>query len=65
LLGYEPNRIDLLTGLTGVVFDEAYPRRVSATIDGLVVPIIDRMSLAANKRAFGPIDLADAEELEK
>jgi hypothetical protein len=64
-LGYEPNRIDLLTGLTGVVFDEAYPRRVSATIDGLVVPIIDRMSLAANKRAFGPIDLADAEELEK
>ena len=33
-LGYEPNRVDLLTGLTGVVFETAYPRRVSTTIDG-------------------------------
>lgn len=65
-LGYEPNRIDLLTGLTGVRFEEAYPKRVTAAIDGLQVPIIDRVSLATNKRAFGrPMDLADAEELEK
>jgi hypothetical protein len=65
-LGYEPNRIDFLTGLTGVRFNEAYAKRVSATIDGMELPIIDRHSLAANKRAFGrPIDLADAEELEK
>ena len=65
-LGYEPNRIGLLTGLTGVVFEDAYPKRITATIDGIALPIIDRMSLAANKRAFGrPLDLADAEELEK
>lgn len=65
-LGYEPNRIDLLTGLTGVRFEDAYPKRVTATLDDLVLPIIDRHSLAANKRAFGrPLDLADAEELEK
>lgn len=65
-LGYEPNRIDLLTGLTGVRFEDAYPKRVTATIDGVVLPVIDRNSLAANKRAFGrPLDLADAEELEK
>lgn len=65
-LGYEPNRLDLLTGLTGARFEEAYPKHVSAVIDGLQVPIIDRVSLAANKRAFGrPVDLADAEELEK
>ena len=65
-LGYEPNRVDLLTGLTGVRFEEAYPKRVVAEIGGLSVPIIDRGSLAVNKRAFGrPLDIADAEELEK
>jgi hypothetical protein len=65
-LGYEPNRIDLLTGLTGVQFDEAYPNRIAATIDGLHVPIIDRASLIANKRAFGrPQDLVDAEDLDR
>lgn len=65
-LGYEPNRIDLLTGLTGVRFEEAYPKRITANVDGVALPVIDRQSLAANKRAFGrPLDLADAEELEK
>lgn len=65
-LGYEPNRIDLLTGLTGVAFADAYPKRVSATLDGISVPVIDRQSLVANKRAFGRAqDIADAEALEK
>lgn len=65
-LGYEPNRIDFLTGLTGVRFDDAFPKRISRTIDGITVPIIDRESLIANKRAFGRSqDLTDAEELEK
>ncbi len=65
-LGYEPNRIDLLTGLTGVRFDDAYPRRLEVEIEGVRVPIIDRHSLAVNKRAFGrPQDLADAEALER
>ena len=65
-LGYEPNRVDILTGLTGVKFEDAYPKRVTGSVDGLELPIIDRVSLAANKRAFGrPQDLADAEELER
>ena len=65
-LGYEPNRIDFLTGLTGVTFADAFPKRVSATLDGINVPVIDRASLATNKRAFGrPQDLVDAEGLEK
>jgi predicted nucleotidyltransferase len=64
-LGYEPNRIDLLTGLTGVKFDDAYPKRVKGTIDGLELPIIDRESLIANKRAFGRSqDLTDVKDLE-
>lgn len=33
-LGYEPNRIDLLTGLSGVQFDDVYPKRVLTMIDG-------------------------------
>lgn len=65
-LGYEPNRVDLLTGLSGVRFDDVYPKRVFATIDGIQVPIIDRASLVANKRALGRAqDLADAEELDR
>ena len=31
-LGYEPNRVDLLTGLTGVRFEDAYPRRITGTV---------------------------------
>jgi hypothetical protein len=65
-LGYEPNRVDLLTGLTGVNFEDAYPRRVTATVGDLELPVIDRLSLAANKRAFGRAqDIADAEDLER
>jgi hypothetical protein len=65
-LGYEPNRVDLLTGLSGVRFEEVYPKRVFAAIDGIEVPIIDRASLIANKRALGRAqDLADAEVLER
>jgi hypothetical protein len=65
-LGYEPNRIDILTGLTGARFEDAYPQRVTATVGELHVPIIDRVSLIANKRALGrPQDLVDAEDLER
>lgn len=64
-LGYEPNRVDFLTRLTGVDFAEAYPMRVSTKISDLEVPVIDRGSLVANKRALGrPHDLDDAEGLE-
>lgn len=65
-LGYEPNRIDILTGLTGVRFEDAYPLRVATTVGGLEIQIIDRSSLIANKRALGrPQDLVDAEDLER
>lgn len=64
-LGYEPNRIDFLTGLRGAVFAEAYPRRTTISIEGLQVPIIDRDTLLANKRALGrPHDLDDAKGIE-
>jgi hypothetical protein len=64
-LGYEPNRVDFLTKLTGVEFADAYPDRTSITIGNINVDVIDRASLLANKRALGrPHDLDDANGLE-
>lgn len=64
-LGYEPNRIDLLTSLTGVEFADAYPKRVTVRIDDVAIPVIDRDSLIANKRALGrPHDLDDVKGIE-
>ena len=59
-LGRVPNRIDLLTSLTGVTIDEAFDAKVSAIIDGLPVFVLGRDALIRNKQAVGrPQDLAD------
>ncbi|MBZ9750981.1 hypothetical protein K7W42_08910 [Deinococcus sp. HMF7604] len=63
-LGYEPNRIDLLTSLDGVTFSEAYPRRMMLSLAGYPAPVLDVETLKTNKRATGRLrDLADIEEL--
>ncbi len=60
-IGIVPGRIDLLTGVTGVTFEEAWPSRIRVTLEGLVVPIIGFDELLRNKEATGrPQDLADA-----
>ena len=65
-LGQPPNRIDILTSLTGVDFDEVWDGRVRATIAGVDVSFIDKKSLIKNKRAVGrPQDLADVAALEQ
>lgn len=64
-LGRVPYRIDILTGITGVTFEEAFASRISAKLDGLPVWIIARDPLLKNKRATGRLkDAADVEELE-
>lgn len=63
-LGHAPKRIDLLTSIDGVTFDECWPDHVVLDIGGLKVPFIDVDHLVANKRASGRLqDLADAEAL--
>jgi acetolactate synthase regulatory subunit len=63
-LGVPPNRIDLLTSITGVAFDEAWASREKADLGGVRVNIIDRQSLIKNKRATGRSqDLADLRSL--
>ena len=57
-------RIDLVTKITGVSFEEAWSGRVAATLDGLPVPILGRDALLKNKRATGRAkDQADVEAL--
>ena len=64
-LGYPPNRIDLLMGLTGVDFDSCHRSRIEEEIDGVILPFIDLENLKRNKKATGRLqDLADLENLE-
>jgi hypothetical protein len=63
-LGVAPNRIDLLTFLSGVSFQDAWATREQAEIDGLSVPMISKEMLKRNKAASGRSqDLADLEHL--
>jgi predicted nucleotidyltransferase len=50
-LGVAPNRIDLLTGISGVTFEEAWQSREAGDISGVPVFLISRDLLIKNKRA--------------
>lgn len=59
-LGVPPFRIDLVTGISGVSFEQAWIDRVSGQLDGLTVPFLSLRLFRQNKRAAGrPKDLAD------
>ena len=63
-LGVAPNRIDILTGLTALKFDEVWSQRVDVELDGIVLPVLDRESFRRNKKALGRNkDLADLDSL--
>lgn len=63
-IGLPPRRIDLLTSISGVEFDEAWAGRVTHTVDGLRVAFLGRADLVRNKLASGRTkDLADLEAL--
>lgn len=65
-LGVVPNRIDLLTSVTGLDFAGAWSRRSSLDIGDLSVPVLGKADLIINKRAVGrPQDLVDVAELER
>jgi len=50
-LGRVPNRIDLLTGITGVAMDEAFQTKVATELEGLPVFMLSKALLIQNKRA--------------
>jgi predicted nucleotidyltransferase len=63
-LGVPPVRIELLTTIAGVEFEECVGRAVKTTIDDVPVRIISLEDLKRNKRAAGRHqDLADLEHL--
>lgn len=65
-LGVAPTRIDILTRVSGVEFEEAWRNRVEATYGEQPVFVISRPDLIASKRASGRLqDLADLEALEE
>lgn len=65
-LGISPNRIDLLTTISGVSFEEAWATRSDAEIDGIQTHYIGRDQLIRNKESTGRArDLGDADELRK
>jgi hypothetical protein len=64
-IGVAPRRIDLLTSIDGVSFEEAWPHRVTVTLEELSLPVLARVHLIQNKRAAGRArDLADLAWLE-
>lgn len=65
-LGVAPGRIDLMTGIDGVRFEDAWPRRLSVAVAGVELPVIHVDDFRTNKRATGRLrDLADLDDLDR
>ena len=63
-LGRAPNRIDLLTSLSGVTAAEAFATRIATQLDDIPVFVLSKEALIQNKRTVGrPQDLADLDTL--
>jgi hypothetical protein len=64
-IGVAPRRIDIITGVSGLQFDETFARSVEINVEGINVRIPSVGDLIRNKKASGRTkDLADAEVLE-
>jgi hypothetical protein len=63
-IGLPPGRIDILTELTGITFDEAWPGRRRGHFGDVEVDFIGRDAFIRNKKATGRLkDLGDIEGL--
>ena len=64
-IGVAPRRIDIVTAIEGVDFEEARRNRVEVEIEDLRIPVLSREDLVRNKKAAArPQDLADVSRLE-
>jgi hypothetical protein len=65
MLGRKPRRIDILTGISGVSFEECETASVEVSIANTRIRVIGRDALVRNKKASGRAkDLADVAMLE-
>jgi len=63
-LGVPPVRIDLITSLTGVSWEEAFTGRIKGKYGNIPVYYLGRDQFISNKKAMGRLkDLADIEAL--
>ncbi len=63
-MGVPPFRIEVLTTISGVRFEECYRERATDTLDEVEVSLISLKHLKANKKASGRLkDLTDLEYL--
>jgi hypothetical protein len=64
-IGMPPLRIDIITDIDGVEFDDAWPDRFETVFGGVPAFVISRRHLIANKKAAARLqDLADVEQLQ-
>ena len=65
-IGVTPRRIDILTQITGVEYEEAEPQSITIEIEGIAIPVIGLAHLVQNKSAVGrPQDKADVARLQE
>ncbi len=65
-IGLPPRRIDILTEISGIEFDTAWPSRIAQPSGDIEVPFIGRDALLLNKKASGRAkDQLDIELLEQ
>lgn len=63
-LGMPPGRIDIITSISGVSWEEAFTGKVEGTCGGVPVNFLGREQFVKNKKATGRAkDLADIEAL--
>jgi hypothetical protein len=63
-IGIAPRRIDIITCIDGVNFQEAYEKKEIIEVDGLKIPFLSKEDLIKNKRSTGrEKDRLDAEYL--
>ena len=64
-IGLVPRRVDVLTSISGVEFEEAWLERKQLVLEGIAIPVLSRRLLIKNKRATGRAkDEIDARWLE-
>lgn len=65
-MGVPPNRVELITDISGVDFEQCFQHRVTGTMDGSPATLIGLEDLLKNKRAAGrDRDISDVKYLEK
>jgi predicted nucleotidyltransferase len=65
-IGLPPQRIDILTSISGVEFEDAWNSRIDVEIDGISVPVLGLNELLINKSSSGrDKDAADVQTIRR